>query len=44
VNAAWGLTAAIREQFAPRGITVSGLHVGYMAASAPAEQKTGLSA
>jgi len=42
--AAWGLTAATREQLAPRGITVSGLHVGYMdtdmAASVPADQKT----
>ncbi|MGX6601454.1 SDR family oxidoreductase [Micromonosporaceae bacterium Da 78-11] len=41
--AGWALTAATREQLAPRGITVSGLHVGYMdtdmAASVPADQK-----
>ncbi|MER5193968.1 SDR family oxidoreductase [Streptomyces sp. NPDC002755] len=41
--AAWALTNATREELAPRGITVSALHVGYMdtdmAASVPAEQK-----
>ncbi|MEU5275605.1 SDR family oxidoreductase [Streptomyces asoensis] len=42
--AAWALTDATREELAPRGITVSALHVGYMdtdmAASVPADQKT----
>jgi NAD(P)-dependent dehydrogenase (short-subunit alcohol dehydrogenase family) len=42
--AAWALTNATREQLAPKGITVTGLHVGYMdtdmAASVPADQKT----
>lgn len=41
--AAWALTNATREELAPRGITVSALHVGYMdtdmAAAVPAEQK-----
>ncbi|MEV7871108.1 SDR family oxidoreductase [Streptomyces sp. NPDC088124] len=42
--AAWALTDATREELAPRGITVSALHVAYMdtdmAASVPAEQKS----
>ncbi|MEU4874525.1 SDR family oxidoreductase [Streptomyces sp. NPDC021608] len=42
--AAWALTDATREELAPRGITVSALHVGYMdtdmARVIPAEQKT----
>jgi NAD(P)-dependent dehydrogenase (short-subunit alcohol dehydrogenase family) len=42
--AAWALTGATREELAPRGITVSALHVGYMdtdmAAGVPADQKT----
>ncbi|NGO75485.1 SDR family oxidoreductase [Streptomyces sp. YC504] len=41
--AAWALTGATREELAPRGITVSALHVGYMdtdmAAAVPADQK-----
>ncbi|MEV6018523.1 MULTISPECIES: SDR family oxidoreductase [unclassified Streptomyces] len=41
--AAWALTGAVREELAPRGITVTALHVGYMdtdmAASVPADQK-----
>ncbi|MFD9484977.1 SDR family oxidoreductase [Streptomyces sp. NPDC059991] len=41
--AAWALTDAAREELAPRGITVSGLYVGYMdtdmAAGVPADQK-----
>ncbi|WP_405386623.1 SDR family oxidoreductase [Streptomyces sp. NBC_01102] len=41
--AAWALTDAAREELAPRGITVSALHVGYMdtdmAADVPADQK-----
>ena len=41
--AAWALSDATREELAPRGITVSALHVGYMdtdmAADAPADQK-----
>jgi NAD(P)-dependent dehydrogenase (short-subunit alcohol dehydrogenase family) len=41
--AGWALTNSVRDQLAPRGITVSALHVGYMdtdmAASVPAEQK-----
>ncbi|MCK8438635.1 SDR family oxidoreductase [Streptomyces sp. D2-8] len=41
--AAWALSDASREELAPRGITVSALHVGYMdtdmAASVPADQK-----
>ncbi|MYW62552.1 SDR family NAD(P)-dependent oxidoreductase [Streptomyces sp. SID8379] len=42
--AAWALTDASREELAPRGITVSALHVGYMdtdmAAHVPADQKS----
>ncbi len=42
--AAWALTGATREELAPRGITVTALHVGYMdtdmAAGVPADQKT----
>jgi NAD(P)-dependent dehydrogenase (short-subunit alcohol dehydrogenase family) len=42
--AAWALTDAAREELAPRGITVSALHVAYMdtdmAADVPADQKT----
>ncbi|MBB2943699.1 NAD(P)-dependent dehydrogenase (short-subunit alcohol dehydrogenase family) [Actinoplanes lutulentus] len=41
--AAWALTNATRDQLAPSGISVTGLHVGYMdtdmAASVPPEQK-----
>jgi NAD(P)-dependent dehydrogenase (short-subunit alcohol dehydrogenase family) len=41
--AEWALTDAVRDQLAPKGITVSALHVGYMdtdmAASIPADQK-----
>lgn len=41
--AAWAMTDAAREELAPRGITVSALHVAYMdtdmAADVPAEQK-----
>ncbi|GGR09066.1 SDR family oxidoreductase [Kitasatospora griseola] len=41
--AAWALTGAVREELAPRGITVTALHVGYMdtdmAAGVPADQK-----
>ncbi|WP_329123508.1 SDR family oxidoreductase [Streptomyces sp. NBC_01353] len=41
--AAWAQTDAAREELAPRGITVSALHVAYMdtdmAARVPAEQK-----
>jgi NAD(P)-dependent dehydrogenase (short-subunit alcohol dehydrogenase family) len=41
--AAWALTDAVREEVAPRGITVSALHVGYadtdMASVIPADQK-----
>ncbi|WP_405816037.1 SDR family oxidoreductase [Streptomyces sp. NBC_01390] len=41
--AAWALTNATREELAPRGISVSALHVGYMdtdmAAVIPADQK-----
>jgi NAD(P)-dependent dehydrogenase (short-subunit alcohol dehydrogenase family) len=41
--AEWGLTNAVREELAPKGITVSSLHVGYMntdmAAHVPADQK-----
>lgn len=29
-SAEWSLTNAVRQQLAPQGITVSGLHVGYM--------------
>ncbi|MGV9346290.1 SDR family oxidoreductase [Streptomyces spiralis] len=29
-SAQWSLTNEVRQQLAPRGITVSGLHVGYM--------------
>ncbi|MFG2679721.1 SDR family NAD(P)-dependent oxidoreductase [Streptomyces sp. NPDC048392] len=43
--AAWALTDAAREELAPRGISVSALHVGYvdtaMASAVPADQKTG---
>ncbi|MFI6875688.1 SDR family oxidoreductase [Streptomyces sp. NPDC050400] len=42
--AAWAQTNAAREELAPRGITVSGLYVGYMdtdmAAGVPDDQKT----
>ena len=42
--AAWAMTDAIRAELAPRGITVTAVHVGYMdtdmAAFAPADQKT----
>ncbi|WP_329124583.1 SDR family oxidoreductase [Streptomyces sp. NBC_01465] len=42
--AAWAQTNAVREELAPRGITVSALHVAYMdtdmAATVPADQKT----
>ncbi|WP_399880511.1 SDR family oxidoreductase [Streptomyces sp. BBFR51] len=42
--AAWALTDAAREELAPRGISVSALHVGYMdtdmADAIPADQKT----
>lgn len=45
--AAWALTGASREELAPRGITVSALHVGYMdtdmAAGVPAAQKVSAS-
>jgi NAD(P)-dependent dehydrogenase (short-subunit alcohol dehydrogenase family) len=41
--AAWALTDATREQLAPRGITVTGLYVGFMdtdmAAAVPADRK-----
>ncbi|MEU5026935.1 SDR family oxidoreductase [Streptomyces milbemycinicus] len=41
--AAWAQTNAVREELAPRGITVTALHVGYMdtdmAAGVPADQK-----
>ncbi|WP_097868082.1 SDR family oxidoreductase [Streptomyces sp. rh34] len=41
--AAWALSDATREELAPRGITVSALHIGYMdtdmAAAVPADQK-----
>ncbi|WP_404868357.1 SDR family oxidoreductase [Kitasatospora griseola] len=41
--AAWALTGAVREELAPRAITVTALHVGYMdtdmAAGVPADQK-----
>ncbi|MGW3569956.1 SDR family oxidoreductase [Streptomyces sp. NPDC000941] len=41
--AAWAQTDAVREELAPRGITVTALHVGYMdtdmAAGVPADQK-----
>ncbi|MFF8679371.1 SDR family oxidoreductase [Streptomyces sp. NPDC015237] len=41
--AAWALSNATREELAPRGVTVSALHVGYMdtdmAAGVPADQK-----
>ncbi|MFI6038495.1 SDR family oxidoreductase [Streptomyces sp. NPDC051315] len=41
--AAWALTDAAREELAPRGISVSALHVGYMdtdmASFVPADQK-----
>ncbi|MEV0903083.1 SDR family oxidoreductase [Actinoplanes sp. NPDC049802] len=42
--AAWALTNATREELAPRGVTVTGLHVAYMdtdmAAEVPADRKT----
>jgi len=42
--AAWALTGAAREELAPRGITMTALHVGYMdtdmAVGIPADQKT----
>ncbi|MEU3164112.1 SDR family oxidoreductase [Streptosporangium sp. NPDC006930] len=42
--AAWAQSNAVREELAPRGISVSALHVGYMdtdmAADVPAERKT----
>ena len=42
--AGWAMTDAIRAELAPRGITVTAVHVGYMdtdmAAFAPADQKT----
>ena len=42
--AGWALTNAVRDELAPRGIAVSGLHVAYMdtdmAAHIPADQKT----
>jgi NAD(P)-dependent dehydrogenase (short-subunit alcohol dehydrogenase family) len=42
--AEWALTNAVRDQLAPRGITVSALHVGYLdtdlAAHVPADQKS----
>jgi NAD(P)-dependent dehydrogenase (short-subunit alcohol dehydrogenase family) len=42
--AEWGLTNAVREELAPKGIAVSSLHVGYMAtdmaAHVPDDQKT----
>ena len=45
--ATWTLTGATRDELAPRGIAVSGLHVGYMdtdmAAGIPADQKTAAS-
>lgn len=41
--ASWALTGAVRQELAPRGITVSGLYVGFMdtdmAAQVPADQK-----
>lgn len=42
--AAWALTDAVREELAPRGVSVSALHVGYMDTDMvryiPPEQKT----
>lgn len=42
--AAWALTDAVREELAPRGVSVSALHVGYMNTDMvtyiPADQKT----
>lgn len=42
--AAWALTDAVRTELAPRGVTVSALHVGYMDTDMvryiPADQKT----
>lgn len=42
--AEWGMTDAIREELAPRGVHVAGLHVGFMdtdmADFVPADQKT----
>ena len=41
--AAWAMTDAVRDELAPKGITVTGLHVGYMdtdmVSYIPAEQK-----
>jgi NAD(P)-dependent dehydrogenase (short-subunit alcohol dehydrogenase family) len=41
--AAWGLSDALRDELAPKGITLTALHVGYMdtdmAARIPADQK-----
>jgi NAD(P)-dependent dehydrogenase (short-subunit alcohol dehydrogenase family) len=41
--AAWALTDALRQELAPRGIRVAGLHVGYMdtemVSYVPADQK-----
>ncbi|MFL1898808.1 SDR family oxidoreductase [Streptomyces tauricus] len=37
--AAWALSDATREELAPRGITVSALHVGYMDTDMAADQK-----
>ncbi|MEH3130331.1 MAG: SDR family oxidoreductase [Mycolicibacterium neoaurum] len=42
--AAWALTDAVRDDLAPRGVTVTALHVGYMdtdmVSYVPAEQKS----
>ncbi len=42
--AAWALTDAVRDELAPRGVSVSALHVGYMDTDmvryVPADQKT----
>ncbi len=42
--AAWGMTDAIRQELAPRGVHVAALHVGFMdtdmADSVPSDQKT----
>ncbi len=42
--AAWALTDAVRDDLAPRGVTVTALHVGYMDTDMvnyiPAEQKS----
>ncbi|GAB2754484.1 SDR family oxidoreductase [Amycolatopsis magusensis] len=43
-TASWAMTNLVRQQLAPKGIHVAGLHVGYldtdMAASVPADQKS----